>query len=113
MQYLGLLDKRPHVQAFDAPLPSGKWCHLAIQVINTDISIYVDEEKVESEMWTPESGSPLLTGKLENPIFDINVAPTIRIGHRVRGKVTWFGNSVIRRIKFFSTNKSVVYRLRV
>ena len=78
LQYLGI-DRRPHIQVLSVPIPPEVWCHLAIQVYQRDITVYLD--KFQSN----RTGIPILTRRLDFPILDQNDEAVVRIGHRVRG----------------------------
>ena len=84
MQYLGI-DGRLHLQTIPTPIPPNKWCHLAIQVYQNQITVYVDEVEDNADAET-ELGTPIFTDQLVFPILDINDEPIVRMGHRVRGQ---------------------------
>ena len=77
LQYFGV-DKRPHFAAVRVRIEPNEWHHLAIQIFNTDLSIFIDG--------VSEDGTPTAFQRLPAVMSDPQGTPIVLVGMRQRGE---------------------------
>lgn len=86
LQYFGM-DYRPHFKFISTPIPSNIWCHLAIQVYNRDVTVFVNEVEKSDDKTKIDA---VVSDQLDVALLDGNEKVYIVMGHRARGNIEFY-----------------------